>query len=423
MPASRIARSLFVVSLGLLLLVLAVPPARSAPASSSDLSVTIVDSADPVPVGEDLHYTVTVANAGPDDAAAVTVDDVLPDSTLSSFDVAKPSQGSGCTPPSGGTFDCDLGPIPVGASATVNIRLAPIGPGTLTDSASVPTSSDPNPSNNQASEDTVSEGEACTVVGTWSADTMAGTTGGDVICGLGGNDSLSVGTGSDVLLGGSGNDQLTGGVGADVLYGQAGTDLLYGGDGDDTLYGGDGDDFLSGGAGVNLLFGGTGANTCLGAGVGGTRDCEGRARTDPDDTLGLFDLSRAVVSRSTGFTIRLRTFAPWSIVGVWDRGFFFVSLDTRRDANPDYQIAIRSNRTSMRGLLFRVGSNTRLAVLPVTRPDSHSVSVAVPLDQLTFGVGRAYVRWSAESVWNDTPCTSVCFDLVPDTGMPPEPVP
>jgi uncharacterized repeat protein (TIGR01451 family) len=420
-PAYRLARSLFGVSLGLLFVAVSAPSALAAP--SSDLSVSILDSADPTPVGEDLHYTVTVANAGPDAAAAVTVSDILPDATLSSFHVAKPSQGTGCAPPSGGTFDCDLGPIPVGASATVDIRLAPIGPGTLTDSASVPTSSDPNPSNNQASEDTGSEGDACTMVGTWGADTMAGTNGTDVICGLGGNDSLSVGGGSKLILGGSGNDQLTGGVGADVLYGQAGTDLLYGGNGDDTLYGGDGDDFLSGGTGVNQLFGGTGANTCLQAGVGGTRDCEGRARTDPDDTLGLFDLSRAVVSRSSGFTIRLRTFAPWTIAGVWDRGFFFVALDTRRNANPDYQIAIRSNRTSMRGLLFRVGSNTRLAVLPVTRPDSHSVSVAVPLDQLTFGVGRAYVRWSAESVWNDTPCTSVCFDFVPDTGMPPEPVP
>ena len=78
--------------------------------------------------------------------------------------------------------------------------------------------------------------------------------------------------------------------------------------------------------------------------------------------------------------------------------------------------------TRMKGLLFKVGNNTRLRFLAVTRPDSHSVSVAVPLDKLTFGVGRAYVRWSAESLWNGTACPSVCFDHVPDTGMPPEPV-
>jgi len=410
--AARTARSFLVVLLALLLVGGWTPSALAAP--SSDLSVSIVDSADPAPVGEDLHYTVTVANAGPDDAAAVTVHDVVPDTTLSSFASATPSQGSGCTAPSGGAIDCDLGTVASGASATVDILLAPIAPGTLTDSATVPTGSDPDPSNNAVSEPTTSEGPTCTIIGTWANDVTSGTEQGDVMCGLGGNDTLNGKNGADVIIGGSGNDQLSG-IG--------GTDLLFGGPGDDVLTGEKGDDFLSDDTGADQLFGGDGANTCL-VGIGGTSDCPGRTKIDPNDTPGIFDLSTASVDRSAGFIVTLRTFAQWRTSGVWDRGFFYVLLDTRGTARPDYEIVIRSNGVRMKGILFKVGSNTRLRFLAVTLPDSHSVSLAVPLDKLTFGIGRPYVRWSAVSVWNDGPsCISVCFDFVPDAGMPPEPVP
>jgi uncharacterized repeat protein (TIGR01451 family) len=436
--ASHIARSFAVVSLGLLLLAVAAPPALAA--GSSDLSATVTPSANSPMVGSDLHYLITVGNNGPNQATNTTVTDDLPSASLISFGSVTPSQGS-CDPPSGSTITCNLGTVTATSTATVDVLVAPIAPGTLTDTATVSSdSTDPDSSNNQNSSSPTSQGPTCTMVGTWGNDTLVGSSGAHTICGLGGDDSLSVSAGSNVLLGGSGNDQLTGGTGDDLLYGQAGNDVLNGGDGNDQLFGGSGtdlldgqagddelnggagDDFLSDEEGINQLIGGPGANTCL-VGTGGTSDCPGRTRIDPNDTPGIFDLSSASVYRTSGFRVTVRTFSRWQTSAVWDRGFFYVLLDTRGNGNPDYEILIRSNGTRMKGLLFKIGSNKVLRFLAVTRPNLRSVSVSVPLDLLTFSPGRAYVRWSAESVWNDTPCTSVCFDLVPDAGMPPEPVP
>ena len=88
-PASRLARSFVVAALALLLPVLSAPVVSAA--TVSDLSVSIADSPDPVMVGADLHYVLTVSTAGPDDATGVTVHDDLPSNV--SFGSATPSQG------------------------------------------------------------------------------------------------------------------------------------------------------------------------------------------------------------------------------------------------------------------------------------------------------------------------------------------
>ena len=48
------------------------------PATHADLSITKGDAPDPVTAGQQLTYTLTVANGGPDAAAAVAVSDPLP---------------------------------------------------------------------------------------------------------------------------------------------------------------------------------------------------------------------------------------------------------------------------------------------------------------------------------------------------------
>src|SRR5438094_233521 len=47
----------------------------------ADLSIVKTDSPEPVSAGNNLTYTLTIDNAGPSDAAAVTVSDTLPTGT------------------------------------------------------------------------------------------------------------------------------------------------------------------------------------------------------------------------------------------------------------------------------------------------------------------------------------------------------
>ncbi|HEX8190360.1 MAG TPA: FG-GAP-like repeat-containing protein, partial [Pyrinomonadaceae bacterium] len=116
----------------------------------ADLSLTNADSRDPVMAGNNLTYTLTVANAGIDDAEGVVVTDTLPAGV--SFVSAGASQGT-CA--GTGPVVCDLGALAAGAGATVNIVLTPQSVGTLTNAASVTSGTqDQNTSNNSARQET-----------------------------------------------------------------------------------------------------------------------------------------------------------------------------------------------------------------------------------------------------------------------------
>jgi uncharacterized repeat protein (TIGR01451 family) len=119
------------------------------PATHADLSITKGDAPDPVTAGSNVTYTLTVSNAGPDAAAAVTVSDPLPAGV--SFVSASSSVGS-CSGTA--TVSCSLGTLNSGASATVTIVVT-ANSGPLSNTATVSSStSDPNTANNGATATT-----------------------------------------------------------------------------------------------------------------------------------------------------------------------------------------------------------------------------------------------------------------------------
>src|SRR5205807_4538036 len=87
-------------------------------AAAADLAVTKSDAPDPVTAGNNLTYTIGVANTGPSDAGAVSLTDKLPAGT--SLVTAAPSQGtcSGTT-----TVTCNLGALANGAAAGVTLTV------------------------------------------------------------------------------------------------------------------------------------------------------------------------------------------------------------------------------------------------------------------------------------------------------------
>lgn len=132
----------------------------------ADLSIS--KSADPtsVLVGEDITWTITVENAGPDAATNVVVTDVPPDDITAG--AITPSQGSCGVDASGIT--CDLGTIESGGSATIDIVTTANAAGTLVNSADVESDvADPNGENNSTTAEATAEDpptgtEECTVI-------------------------------------------------------------------------------------------------------------------------------------------------------------------------------------------------------------------------------------------------------------------
>ncbi|MET0714701.1 MAG: DUF11 domain-containing protein [Mycetocola sp.] len=122
--------------------------------TGANLSLTKSDSPDPVIAGENLVYTLAVDNAGPQTADSTVVTDTLPPGVT--FVSAAPTIGTATQ--SGGVVTWNLGNVdpddPV-RNLTVTVKVNPQTTGSLTNSATVTSSTaDPDASNNLASSTT-----------------------------------------------------------------------------------------------------------------------------------------------------------------------------------------------------------------------------------------------------------------------------
>lgn len=118
---------------------------------SADLSVTKVGSPNPVAVNQQLTYTVTVSNGGPDAAVNVVLTDTLPAGAI--FVSAAPEQGS-CSH-AGGVVTCDLENIAGNSDVVTTIIVVPTIPGVASNSVVVTSDvSDPDPGDNSDEEET-----------------------------------------------------------------------------------------------------------------------------------------------------------------------------------------------------------------------------------------------------------------------------
>lgn len=100
---------------------------------TADLSIRITDMPDPIMIGSNVTYSITVSNAGPDSAESVSVTNVLPASL--SFVSASSSQ-SACSNSAAGVV-CRLGVVPGFASANIIIVAVANSAGVASVSANV----------------------------------------------------------------------------------------------------------------------------------------------------------------------------------------------------------------------------------------------------------------------------------------------
>ena len=136
-------------------------------APTADLSVTKTASPDPVTTGDDLTYTVTVTNNGPDPATSVTVTDNLPPETTF---VSCSSTGGGVCGGSGNNRTVTFALLPSGASETItfvaNVNCSVADGTVISNTATVSSSTpDPDPNNDSSTATATASNPPPTITG------------------------------------------------------------------------------------------------------------------------------------------------------------------------------------------------------------------------------------------------------------------
>lgn len=152
--------------------------AYTAPAApkQADLAVGATVTPDTAPLGENMIFTVSVTNIGPDQVGAVTLVNTLPSNT--SFVNGQTSQGEGSH--DSGKVTCSFGALALGAraTATITVKANAAGPARFASSVSGD-QEDPNPANNAASVTaTLGGGTATAVLTVLASPSQGGTVSG-----------------------------------------------------------------------------------------------------------------------------------------------------------------------------------------------------------------------------------------------------
>ena len=114
---------------------------------TADLSIAKRAGPDPVVVGQNLRYTLTVSNVGPSTATAVVLKDTLPPGVTS---VSSTPGAESCAEASG-VITCALPDMPANTSTTVTILVTADTAGVITNTATVTAGeTDPDVTNNTA---------------------------------------------------------------------------------------------------------------------------------------------------------------------------------------------------------------------------------------------------------------------------------
>ncbi|WP_166418964.1 calcium-binding protein [Cochlodiniinecator piscidefendens] len=222
-----------------------------------------------------------------------------------------------------------------------------------------------------------SQDDKDTAVGTPENDVLAGTNRPDIIRGLAGDDTITGEVGADELFGQSGNDLVDGGNGTDLIEGGPGIDTLEGGARNDTVGGGIGNDLINGGLGADTLFGNAGDDVIDGgihndALIGGDGSDTLLGGGGNDTLIGGYIIDDTNSGGDSGRDYSAEFFAAFEELAETDPDFIEASTDEEVFAHPIF-----------------AGINTNFNINPETGADS-----------LSGGAGDDFLQLGAGDIGN-----------------------
>lgn len=148
--------------------------------------------------------------------------------------------------------------------------------------------------------------------------------------------------------------------------------------------------------------------------------------SDANDTPGKLDVRRVKVVRNSPLRWVIKTYNPWSVRELYDRGYFLVYLDTFGSDRFDYYVLIKSLKTRLKGNVWRdarKGNDFSVARTKVDRVGPYTVSTTVPFRKLRVPKTQVDYRWNVRTIYSKRSCwRAVCLDRAPQFESVVEPL-
>lgn len=146
---------------------------------------------------------------------------------------------------------------------------------------------------------------------------------------------------------------------------------------------------------------------------------------DPNDTKGRADIERVKVEKDGPRKWTIRTFRGWRVNDFFEKGWFFIQLDTVGDERFDYFVFVKAKRRRLGAAIWRDRENkddVLVRHVNVRKVGKAVMRVSVPFDKIRVGEKRVQFRWYAKSLWSSPKCPRVCIDRAPNNRAVREPL-
>ena len=140
---------------------------------------------------------------------------------------------------------------------------------------------------------------------------------------------------------------------------------------------------------------------------------------DKEDVDGKLDIRRVEMTDGPPREWFITTYKGHRAEKIFDKGYFLVYFDVRKDERFDYYLLLRPKWNTIKGDLWRDYKEANDEIVGHSRvrhPSNRTIRASVPFRKMLVPKNRLEYRWQARTIFTGRNCRRVCLDKAPDVG-------
>jgi hypothetical protein len=140
---------------------------------------------------------------------------------------------------------------------------------------------------------------------------------------------------------------------------------------------------------------------------------------DEEDVDGRLDIRRVEMEDGPPRDWFITTYKGHRADRIFDKGYFLVYFDVRKDERFDYYLLLRPTFDKIKGNLWRDYKEANDKIVGQSRvrhPSNKTIRASVPFRKMMIPENRLDYRWQARTIFSGKTCRRICIDKAPDVG-------